>query len=266
MNSSQESAVRSQESGVRSRDWLRQGLALLAGALLLVLVCLLAVAGGAVFGLLEARSQEPEAFVAGGAIAPDGRTEVVCDLPEVLRLKNTAGRDGAGLCVPTSMEQAGRFQNVAALVGLQQWMTSQPGGADPAKVDQIMKQFAPQVDYLQHTDGDEKFLKAALATGRMVCVTYAGHCPRYGTSATIAHMVNLVYLDDAQACILDNNFPGQYLWMTAAEFIGRWKGLGPDGKPYYVHDRLGRPFPVGGGWAIVFTAPAPPPPPRIRSQ
>jgi hypothetical protein len=68
-------------------------------------------------------------------------------------------------------------------------------------------------------------------------VTYAGRDDFY--SGPIAHMVNLVYMDDSRACILDNNRPGVFLWMTRKEFLQRWRDQ-------------------GGGWAYVFLAPPPP--------
>jgi len=76
----------------------------------------------------------------------------------------------------------------------------------------------------------------------MPSVTYTGHDPHYGERASIAHMVNLIYLDEHQACILDNNFIGEndLVWMSAKEFMGRWDD----------------------GWAVILLAPPPPPPPR----
>lgn len=224
-------------------------------AILLILL----VAGQAIAG-------DTETFTPGGAVGPGG-VQVACDIPPALRLTNTGGMGlrgpgtGAGLCVWTSMEHSGRYQNVQALVGLQKYMTTQEGGGYPQKVDAVMRKFAPGVDYLQHTEGDVAWLKAALKTGRPVCITYCGHDPRYND--TIAHMVNLLYLGDGLACILDNNYPDRYLWMSEAEFVGRWKGIQANGQPYLVRDKFGRPSSVGGGWAIVFTAPCPPPAPRL---
>jgi hypothetical protein len=180
-----------------------------------------------------------------GPQSPDGQVSVVTDLPQELRMRNTGGMGrggpgtGAGLCVWTSMEHAGRYQNEKALWGLQKWMTSKPGGGDPGKVDRLLPQYAPDVDYVQSTDGDPAFLELALRTRRMVCVTYAGRDDFY--RGPIAHMVNLVYLDGQRACILDNNRPQVYVWMTREEFLTRWRGM-------------------GGGWALVFLHSPPPPP------
>ena len=88
------------------------------------------------------------------------------------------------------------------------------------------------------------YLDKAMNEGAMVCVTY-GYGERYRElgQSTIYHMVNLVLLDSEDACILDNNFPGTYEWMSREEFKRRW--VHPDGR----------------GWMITFLAPPPPPVP-----
>jgi hypothetical protein len=181
-------------------------------------------------------------FVEGDGTSPDGRVEVVCDLPVQLRMKNTGGMgprgpgSGSGLCVFTSIEHSGRYQNVPELFGLQEKMTHEPGGGWPEKVDEMMKKYAPTTEYIQHNGKDVQFLEAALESGRMPGVTYSGRDTRYG--GPIAHMVNIVYLDEEQACILDNNYPTKLYWMSRQEFLARWSG-----------------------WAIVLLAPPPPPVP-----
>jgi hypothetical protein len=182
-------------------------------------------------------------------VSPDGSVRAVADLPASQHLRNTGGMGfrgpgtGAGLCVFTAIELAGRWQNIAALAGLQKYMTTREGGGWPQKVDQVLVAYCkergtPVPAYIQHTGGDEALLKLALGTDRIVCVTYAGRDDFY--SGRIAHMVNLLYLDDAHACILDNNRPGAFVWMTRTEFLSRWRDM-------------------QGGWAIVFLAPPPPP-------
>ena len=83
----------------------------------------------------------------------------------------------------------------------------------------------------------------ALKTGRMPSVTYDGHDPHY--SGSIAHMVNLIYLDDQEACVLDNNFVGEQelVWLSRADFLQRWTG-------------------GSQGWAVILLAPPPPPVPH----
>lgn len=175
-----------------------------------------------------------------GPTSPAG-SPIATDLPVSEQLKNTGGTDGSGLCVFTSIEHGGRFQNVPKLRGLQQWMHQhKPGGGYPEKVDKILAEYAPGVDYVQYSGNDPSILDLAIKTGRMPSVTY-GYGERYGQR--IAHMVNLVFIDQKEACVLDNNFPGTYEWMSREEFLRRWT--------------MG-----GGGWAVVLLAPPPPPVPN----
>jgi hypothetical protein len=187
-------------------------------------------------------------------VSPAGVRAVV-DLPASQHMRNTGGMGrrgpgtGAGLCVFTSIVHSARWQNILDLEGFRKWMESKPGGGYPAKVDAMLSQWCkekgvPVPAYVQHTGGDDAFLELAIRTGRCPCVTYAGSDDFYGRQvagpAAIDHMVNLIHLDESSACILDNNRPGVFLWMTRKEFETRWR------------DR-------GGGWAIVFLD-APPPP------
>jgi hypothetical protein len=177
----------------------------------------------------------------GGRLSPDGKEEIALDLPGSEHMKNVPGRDGAGCCVFTSIEHAGRWANVEQLRGFQQKVAkNEPGGGWPSKLDRMLAKYAPQVEYVQYSGTDPSILRLALKTGRMPGVTY-GYSPRYG--GRIAHMVNLVHLSDRWAAVLDNNFPGenQYEWMSPGEFLYRWK-LGDT-----------------QGWAVIPLAPPPPP-------
>jgi|SRR5579859_3891307 len=185
----------------------------------------------------------------GGPVAPDGKTEVACDMPKELRVKNTGGRDGSGLCVFTSIMHSARYQGELRLWDFQKQMTKEAGGGYPQKVDAMISKYGPGTKYVQHTGGNLEFLYAAIRTGRMPGVTYAGRDMHYGRQR-IAHMVNLVHLDPPTktprlAAILDNNFIGdnQLVWMNAEEFRSRWLDM-------------------MGGWAVVLLAPAPAPVPH----
>lgn len=183
--------------------------------------------------------------VVGGKTSPDGVIELTCDLPAAEKKKNVGGRDGAGLCVFTSIEYCGRWQNESELYTFQDNMRHELGGGYPSKVDVMMKKYAPDVKYVQHEGGDEAVLTAALSSGRMAGVTYNGHDPHYGGS--IAHMVALVCFDRKSnwATVSDNNYPGdnQFVWMSCDEFLTRWKGN-------------------SGGWAVILLKPPPPAPPQ----
>lgn len=181
-----------------------------------------------------------------GRVSPDGMVEVVCDLPASERKQNITSK-GLGCCVFRSIDYAARWQQVPELYDLPEQMVQAgiPGGGYPQKVDAVLQQFAPDATYLNDTSGDPEILEALLATGRMPCVTYDGRDCHY--AGRIAHMVCLPYFDRATgwACISDNNFPeeGRFVWMSANEFLQRWKGGG------------------GGGWVCALLALPPPPPP-----
>lgn len=168
--------------------------------------------------------------------------EVECDLPVVLRKRNIGGTDGAGLCVFTSIMQAARFQNERRLWDFQEQMSHERGGGWPGKVDAMVEKYGPGTHYLQYEGNDLSILDKAMRAGRMPSVTYFGHDPHYG-NMSIAHMVNLVHLDQNYACIEDNNFPKEddLCWMTRSEFLERWKG----------NDRE--------AWCVILLAPAPAP-------
>lgn len=185
----------------------------------------------------------------GGKVAPDGKSEIMCDLPASEMLKNKGGSDRAGLCVFTACEHSSRWQGIPALVGFRDWMTKYPGGGYPAKlkakIEQLSKERGmPVPDYVQLQGRAELLpvLKAACESGRMPAVTYS-YSPtgRYG-GQRIAHMVSLVYLSDAWAGILDNNFPGpeKIEWIQAKDFLKVFTG-------------------GGNGWAVIFATPGPPP-------
>lgn len=184
--------------------------------------------------------------VEGGRTSPDGRVEVVCDLPASQRKKNIASK-GLGCCVFRSIDYAARWQQVPQLYDLPEQLVRAgiPGGGYPQKVDEIMQRFAPGADYLQDTSGDPALLEAILQSGRMPCITYNGHDCHY--QGRIAHMVCLPYFDreSGWACVSDNNFPGEdeLVWQAPEELLQRWKG-------------------GGGGWVIALLAPPPPPPPH----
>lgn len=204
------------------------------------------------WGLSEQGPVGPIGKVAlGGPVGPDGRTEVDCDLPVSQRIKNIGSyRDGAGMCVMSSIEMAARWANLEQMRGLRDWCANQPGGAYPSKVDRQLKEFCaaksiPIPAYYQY-EGPEPLpvIQAAIKSGRMPCITYSGQDGvRYRGS--IAHMVCSNGLTEATATILDNNGIGEneLLWMTPEDMVKRCSGR-------------------GSGWVFVWLAPGPPPVPR----
>ena len=171
------------------------------------------------------------------------------DFPTDRHLKNKAGKDGSGLCVFTSLDQAADWQHIEPIRGMRDWMTKYPGGGYPSKVTEFIKKKCQEAhsevpEYVQVESEDLDILKLACRNGWMPCITY-GVSPtgRYG-GKQIAHMVNLVHADGDEFAVLDNNYPGTYEWMNSREFVRSYK--------------QGR----GKGWAVIFYAPGPPPPPQ----
>lgn len=194
-------------------------------------------------------ADDAEASSTVGGPEHNGKT-VNCDLPKELHLKNKGGSDGAGLCVFTSLDMAAQWSNVPEIIGFRDYMTKFPGGGYPEKVSKYIKKLSTERghelvegrDWGQFTDADDYKLDKILTTGRMAGITY-GYSPRYGSN--VAHMVDLVMIDNDTAAILDNNFPGTIEWMDRKEFVRRWKIM-------------------GGGWGVWFNAPPPPPVPVNR--
>lgn len=185
------------------------------------------------------------ACFAGSAVrngdAHEGRAADT-DVPAPMRIRNTVGTDGAGLCVWASTQMMANYLNTRELRGVFAYMQTQRGGGWPERVDAVMKKFAPGVKYRQYLGPDLDFVQEGIDSGRPVCVTY-GYGELYGMR-TIAHMVLCVYLDDQLAAVLDNNDPEHLWWMPRDEF-----------KRRFGH-------PGGQGWAWYTLSPPPPPVPH----
>jgi hypothetical protein len=184
-----------------------------------------------------------------GPMAPDGKTQVALDLPRALHLRNSAGTDGAGLCVFTSISHSARWQNLPLLQNFRDYMKRYPGGGWPERVDQMITRIArelnqPKPEYVQVTGTNLDVLRLAVKTGRMPGVTYSfSPTGRYG-GRRIAHMVSLVHAGEGGWwAILDNNYPGTLEWMTEEQFRRTYTG----GQ---------------SGWAVILLNPGPPPPPK----
>lgn len=177
--------------------------------------------------------------------------EVQVDLPVSERIRNIGSyRDGAGMCVMSSIEMASRWANMREYRGLRNWAANEPGGAYPQKVDRQLAAYAsrnnlPPPRYINFVGQSPEILEQALRSGRMPSVTYNGRDGvRY--RGTIAHMVNLVHFDARWACVLDNNGIGEneLIWLSREEFLARWRDSSR------------------GGWAVIWLNFPPPPPPR----
>lgn len=183
----------------------------------------------------------------GGDQTPDGLPAQII-FPLEQRLHNTGGRDGAGLCVFTSIEHSARWQNVPQLVGFQKWMTSRPGGGHPQKVDQMIEAICkerglPKPSYIQVQNGDLEVLKQACESGRMPAITYCVSATgRYG-GKRVAHMISLIHCDGKWFGCLDNNMEKEIEWLNEAEFKKTYTGM-------------------GGGWCVILLSAGSPPDPK----
>ena len=165
-------------------------------------------------------------------VAPDG-TEVAVDLPTTEKKRNTGGRDGAGLCVFTSIEYCARWQNERRLVDFQKEMKKEPGGGYPQKVDKMIAKYGAGTPYIQYEGGDMSIMKDALKSGRGCAVTWGSD-----------HMICLFHLDDKWAAVCDNNSPERIQWLTPEAFKRKWTAGGRS------------------GWTVILLAPPPPPIPK----
>lgn len=174
---------------------------------------------------------------------PTGNQEVVTEVPELdgvraqvpipaeFHLKNEGGSDGAGLCVITSNTSNGWFQDVpefADAKGSKVWRLakSKPGGYYPEKFKDLLDEAGFQTPWLQAEGSAAELvpvIRHYLEMGIPVATTIA-FSQRYQPGVPdgrIHHMIQTVHLDDSLACVVDNNFPGTYLWMTADEYARR---------------------------------------------
>lgn len=186
-----------------------------------------------------------------GGAAPDG-TRPLVDMPGRLYERNidSPAGSGQGCCVFRSTSNAALWQNVPELRGFPEWLRAKrlSGGGSPGNFGPRLKALCkergvPEPAYVMVTAMDLGFLRAALASRRMVIITYSASPTGRYRGGRIAHMVNLVHLDDKWAAIMDNNDPyfgeGKIEWMSIEEFR---RACAP-------------------GWAICLLNPPPPLPP-----
>jgi hypothetical protein len=194
-----------------------------------------------------------QAHVTKEPIAKDG-TQVQVDIPPVLHMRNTGGSDGSGLCVFTSINHSAYYQNCVLLQEFQKYMTQFPGGGWPQQVDRKIKELAkvrhePPPLFVQVETNDLDVLKLACKTGRSPGVTYSFSPTGRYNGQRISHMVSLVAAGAGKGpdgrgwwCILDNNYPKSYEWMSEAQFLRT-----------YTRGQQ--------GWAVILLNPGPPPVP-----
>lgn len=188
----------------------------------------------------------------------DGQ-QLTVDLPPQEQIRNIGSKkDGAGMCVFSSIEMAALAQGLEQMRGWRNWCAENyTGGGWPARVDQLLEAWwkhkgIDPIPYYQYEGRDpEAVLSLIDRTGRMACITY-GWSPRYGQQ--IAHMTCCPSFRGKFGVCLDNNFVAkkvgdkwveEYEWMDRAELCRRTK--------------------IGSGSAWIFCWLTPPPPPPARS-
>ncbi|WP_165073300.1 hypothetical protein [Paludisphaera rhizosphaerae] len=147
-------------------------------------------------------------------------------IPTWQHILNEGGIDRAGLCVIASNTANGLYQDVPEFrdgKGSAVWKLakSREGGYYPEKLEKLFRDAGLKTAWFQ-AEGDAKSLCAVIekynAAGLPVGVTM-NYGEKYGQA--IHHMVSLIHIDKSLVCIVDNNFPGQYMWISRAEFERR---------------------------------------------
>jgi hypothetical protein len=132
----------------------------------------------------------------------------IVNIPLVMRQENWLGTQREGSCVWASaislLKWQGRPKTAAYIrrnIGNGSWPENFAERADKIGLR-----------YAMTTNGDVKFLEWAIRTRRGAAITVLGG----------AHMVNILALDDKQACILDNNNPDKLKWVPRDKILAEW--------------------------------------------
>lgn len=154
-------------------------------------------------------------------------------IPSSLHVRNEGGSDGAGLCVISSVLANGMYQGVPGLdvagpdgkagKGSQLWKTakSRPGGYWPERLNALVNELMPNELKASYSGNDPSVLDRLSRDGYPIGATM-GTGERYGWGP-ISHMISLLHFrSSGSACVVDNNFPGEFTWMSADEFVRRW--------------------------------------------
>jgi hypothetical protein len=203
----------------------------------------------------------------GDKIAPDGKSEISIDMPSRLYKLNIGSPpprfngdpNSLGCCVWRALSNAAQWHHIPALYDIPEWMVAhhEAGGGWPDRVPILIKKIcadrgAEVPEYIQVQGDDIEILKEACALGLYPCITYSkSWTGRYPGQQYIAHMLNLVHLNDRWAGIMDNNYvPNSKTynieWLSIQEFKATYS---PGGQR-------------GNGWSVIFLKPGPSLPPR----
>ena len=131
------------------------------------------------------------------------------NLPLSLRQSNWRGRQGEGSCTWAAMISLLRWQG---RYNTADWVRKNYGDGEWPE-DFAKKLDQAGVRYAYVINGDVKFLEWACRTRRGCGITIMGG----------AHMVDLVYLDEKWAALLNNNSVDKYVWVPRETLIAEWK-------------------------------------------
>jgi hypothetical protein len=163
-------------------------------------------------------------------------------IPVELHVRNEGGSDGAGLCVISSVLSAGMAQGVPGLdipgldeasgqnrpgKGSMLWLAAKKrkGGYNPEKLAVLLNEVMPREKWVSYVGSDPLEIEKLTKAGYRVCATMNTGL-QYGYKH-IAHMVNDIHYEtNGWACVVDNNDPGMFHWMPAAERDRRFKDRG----------------------------------------
>jgi hypothetical protein len=149
------------------------------------------------------------------------------NLEAVFREENWLGPQGEGSCVHATLIMLLRWQGQHELADY--WRANHNDGEFADTFADKMDRANVRYAYTSRED-DVAFLEWACATRRGCGVAVRNR----------AHMVMLVYMDDKNVCILDNNSPENFKWIPRDEFMADWLS--------------------SGSWAVTPVMGSPPPP------
>jgi hypothetical protein len=157
---------------------------------------------------------EPRAFSHPDYDYPDYAVErPTVNLEAVFREENWLGPQGEGSCVHATMIMLFRWQGQFEIADY--WKANHADGEWDTNLADKMDRANVRYAYTSRED-DVAFLEWACATRRGCGVAVRNR----------AHMVMLVYMDDENVCILDNNFPENFKWIPREEFMTDWLSSG----------------------------------------
>lgn len=205
----------------------------------------------------------------GSCFAQSGRWEEVTNTPEFqgvrasvpvpaeFHIRNEGSSlDGLGLCVGASLLINGAYQGVPGMERGKdsewwRYLKARPGGSYPEKLEADVRKLYPGEKWVSWTGRVTDLIEEYTRAGYPVAATMNTGI-QYGW-APIHHMVSVVHLDDKLACVVDNNDPGRFHWMSAADYKRRFVD-GQTGWLFVWLRNPGRKTTDATSWVLLFAA------------